>query len=154
MEGLNRRIEKICAAKEPNEATFLKRLNMPRQTWVNYKKGRMPAVDFVIKVLGIYKDVSAEWLMRGVGQMLMTDHPEQNMNIVGDGNNGVVLTGGNNNVVIPNNENSLQVKINDLERIIVEMKDAISARKETIEALKSENAILKANMNNYKINNV
>jgi len=151
MQELNQRLEKICAAKEPNEATFLKRLDIPRQTWVNYKKGRWPASDFVTKVLETYKDVSAEWLMRGVGPMLLGDTPKLNMNSVGDDNNGVMLAGDNNNVVIPSNENSLQVKINDLERIIAEMKEAASARKETIEALKSENAILKGIINHHNI---
>jgi len=151
MQELNQRLEKICAAKEPNEATFLKRLNVPRQTWVNYKKGRWPASDFVIKVLETYKDVSAEWLMRGVGSMILRDTPTLNMNMVGGENNGVMLAGDNNNVVTPNNENSLQVKINDLERIIAEMKEAASARKETIEALKSENAILKGIINHHNI---
>jgi transcriptional regulator with XRE-family HTH domain len=58
-----------------NELQMSKRLQIPQTTLNGYfKLKRKPSIDIVMAILNEFEDISAEWLLRGTGQMLATDN--------------------------------------------------------------------------------
>lgn len=58
-----------------NELQLSKRLQIPQTTLNGYfKLKRKPSIDIVMAILNEFEDISAEWLLRGTGQMLATDN--------------------------------------------------------------------------------
>ena len=58
-----------------NEKDFALQIGIKQQTINNYTKGkRTVSLDAVIAILTAYEDVSAEWLLRGKGEMLISDN--------------------------------------------------------------------------------
>ncbi len=46
-------------------------------TVINYCNGTQPPkLDFIEKILGLFPEISAEWLIRGKEPMFVTDHPD------------------------------------------------------------------------------
>lgn len=58
-----------------NEKDFALQIGIKQQTINNYTKGkRTVSLDAIIAILTAYEDVSAEWLLRGKGEMILTDN--------------------------------------------------------------------------------
>lgn len=58
-----------------NEKDFAIQIGIKQQTINNYTKGkRTISLDAIIAILTSYEDVSAEWLLRGKGEMLISDN--------------------------------------------------------------------------------
>lgn len=58
-----------------NEKDFAIQIGIKQQTINNYTKGkRTVSLDAIIAILTAYEDVSAEWLLRGKGEMLISDN--------------------------------------------------------------------------------
>lgn len=58
-----------------NEKEFALQVGIKQQTINNYTKGkRTVSLDAIIAILTAYEDVSAEWLLRGKGEMLISDN--------------------------------------------------------------------------------
>ena len=58
-----------------NEKDIALQIGIKQQTINNYTKGkRTVSLDAVIAILTAYEDVSAEWLLRGKGEMLISDN--------------------------------------------------------------------------------
>lgn len=69
---LNKRIKILVELKSDNENDFASKLGMKRSDSVyNYTSNKsVPGSGFLIKVLQTFPDVSAEWLMRGIGDII------------------------------------------------------------------------------------
>ena len=53
------------------------RLDQRPSTVVNYCNGAQPPkLEFIEKILTLFPEISAEWLIRGKGPMFVTDHPD------------------------------------------------------------------------------
>lgn len=58
-----------------NEKDFALQIGIKQQTINNYTKGkRTVSLDAIIAILTAYEDVSAEWLLRGKGEMIISDN--------------------------------------------------------------------------------
>lgn len=65
------RIEQISALKERTLKDFLNNCGIRKSTWdMGKSRGSKPSIDTIMSVLNAYPDISAEWLMRGTGNML------------------------------------------------------------------------------------
>ena len=69
-------IEKICmliASKNLTPRAFALKIGFNYSTLNNYLTGRRTTIDseLLIKILSSYDDVSAEWLLRGKGEMIL-----------------------------------------------------------------------------------
>lgn len=89
-ELIRRRISALLQVLQISEAEFANRIGMTQQVTNNYISGRSKvSTKFLVSILNSYKELSAEWLMRGVGNMLNAQLPSQvnvngNKNIVGN----------------------------------------------------------------------
>lgn len=68
------RIKKIIDEKQLSARAFSQAIGFNYTTLNNYLTGRRSTIDseLITKVLISYDDISAEWLMRGKGEMLLT----------------------------------------------------------------------------------
>lgn len=68
------RIKKIIDEKQLSARAFSQAIGFNYTTLNNYLTGRRSTIDseLIMKVLITYDDISAEWLMRGKGEMLLT----------------------------------------------------------------------------------
>ena len=71
MDGIVGRILQLCDHLGMSVNSFASSLGMNQVTLNNYKLGkRKPSLEVVEKVTQKYPQVSAEWLIRGIGSML------------------------------------------------------------------------------------
>ena len=74
-------IERIKHLKKEmaiSEYEFAKRLDMSQSTFNSYMLGkRKPSYELAESVLSTFVDISAEWLLRGEGPMLISDIPTE-----------------------------------------------------------------------------
>ena len=70
------RILKLIETKTyGNESDFALNIGIKQQTLNNYTNGKRPVkLDTVLAILHTYSDVSAEWLLRGKGEMVLSDN--------------------------------------------------------------------------------
>lgn len=73
------RIKQVYGVKAQNNKSKLARdLGMNTRTVTQYVEGETkPSVDFLVNILSAYPDISAEWLMRGKGEMLTVETPQE-----------------------------------------------------------------------------
>ena len=70
MESIVERIEIILRTKNLSPSKFADEIGVQRSSISHIMSGRnKPSLDFVIKVLDSFNDVSAEWLVKGLGTM-------------------------------------------------------------------------------------
>ena len=76
--SLLQRVTKIKEHYGLNELQLANRLGMPQST-LNYyfKQNRIPSIDTILILLNEFSDISSEWLLRGTGQMLISDNLPQ-----------------------------------------------------------------------------
>lgn len=67
------RILQVFGEKSPNnKSNFARRIGMGNRTVNDILNERTaPSVDFLVHILNAYPDISAEWLMRGTGDMFI-----------------------------------------------------------------------------------
>lgn len=71
---INQRIKALIEEKGCSITSFSKRIGIAQTTLNNYfKYDRYPAYETLYAILHTFPDVSAEWLMRGEGDMFICD---------------------------------------------------------------------------------
>lgn len=76
MEGLRDRINEVRDHYRLSNRGFAEAIGAKPAATNNYLNGtKEPSLEFVDKILSTYIDVSAEWLLRGVGSMFKEDKP-------------------------------------------------------------------------------
>lgn len=127
---------------------FAEILGMPQTTVNGYVTGtREPKMDFVIAIINRFENISAEWLMRGNGEMLKSNSSIFSSN-QGDGNSIEY-----NNVGIGNNVNASLVDSKNLKEISPTGKIEISVSDPIdLTTSDSEMAFLKAEIAHLKEN--
>jgi len=70
MESIVERVEIILRTKNLSPSKFADEIGVQRSSISHIMSGRnKPSLDFVIKVLDSFNDISAEWLIKGLGTM-------------------------------------------------------------------------------------
>lgn len=76
MEGLRDRINEVRDYYRLSNRGFAEAVGAKPAATNNYLNGtKEPSLEFVDRILSTYVDVSAEWLLRGVGSMFKEDKP-------------------------------------------------------------------------------
>lgn len=76
MEGLRDRINEVRDHYRLSNRGFAEAVGAKPAATNNYLNGtKEPSLEFVDRILSTYVDVSAEWLLRGVGSMFKEDKP-------------------------------------------------------------------------------
>lgn len=70
---INQRIKEIIRLENTNDKDFAIAINVPQNTLSQiFSRGNYPKSDLILSILTTYPNISAEWLMRGEGEMLRT----------------------------------------------------------------------------------
>lgn len=76
MEGLRDRINEVRDHYRLSNRGFAEAVGAKPAATNNYLNGtKEPSLEFIDRILSTYVDVSAEWLLRGVGSMFKEDKP-------------------------------------------------------------------------------
>lgn len=76
MEGLRDRINEVRDHYRLSNRGFAEAVGAKPAATNNYLNGtKEPSLEFVDRILSTYVDVSAEWLLRGIGSMFKEDKP-------------------------------------------------------------------------------
>lgn len=76
MDGLRDRINEVRDHYRLSNRGFAESVGAKPAATNNYLNGtKEPSLEFVDRILSTYVDVSAEWLLRGVGSMFKEDKP-------------------------------------------------------------------------------
>ena len=68
---IGERIEEIINFHKTNRNKLSLKLNINSSVLFNIVKGRnLPSYDMILKILDEFPDISAEWLIKGEGEML------------------------------------------------------------------------------------
>ena len=67
------RLRLLIEDKGYNPKTFAEKIGIAQRTINNYVNGRFPSYEAIHAILHTFPDVSAEWLMRGEGEMYICD---------------------------------------------------------------------------------
>lgn len=68
------RVKEIYSSKSSSESKFAKLIGANQKTLNQQLKGeRAISLDTIILVLSSFEDISAEWLLRGNGEMIISD---------------------------------------------------------------------------------
>lgn len=78
---VKQRIREILSTKESNPTKLAKEFSVNQKTLHNQINSDVQlSVSTLLLVLSAFPDVSTEWLMRGVGNMLLIEQPQQKSN--------------------------------------------------------------------------
>ena len=66
------RIHKILDYSGLSERAFGMKCNINIQNVYEWRKGRHPNFEMLVAILNTFPELSAEWLMRGKGEMILT----------------------------------------------------------------------------------
>lgn len=145
------RIKELIAHKEMSETAFSKIIGVSQRTLNNYMNGRTPSLEVIDALLSAFPEVSAEWLLRGGGDML-----KSSSNFIGSnqGDNNKIEYNNAGNVGVGNTVN-VALPESGTQKIIrpdgeVEIMNGNSNCKE-FDELKKENQLLKSEISH--INN-
>lgn len=106
MSNVIERIDTLMRHYKMSETAFAREIGVGQATLNNYTTGkREVGYKFVNKLLQRFPNVSAEWFMRGVGNM-MND-------CCGDDTDVYTHAGANNNIINNNGDNNGTQQIND-----------------------------------------
>lgn len=76
MDGLRDRINEVRDHYRLSNRGFAEAVGAKPAATNNYLNGtKEPSLEFIDRILSTYVDVSAEWLLRGVGSMFKEDKP-------------------------------------------------------------------------------
>lgn len=74
-DSILERLKSVIATKSNSASDFSKKIGIAQTTLSNQMKSpRGVSIDVVLLTLDQFPDVSAEWLLRGKGQMLISDN--------------------------------------------------------------------------------
>lgn len=73
MDTINFRVEKIREHLGLSQGAYSKQLDIPLPTYINYRKGRTPPIELIVKIAELYK-VDLKWLLIGEGEMFGPTH--------------------------------------------------------------------------------
>ena len=77
-DELTKRVLKIKQHYKLSQAEFADKIKIQRSSISHMVNGRNKAsADMVIRILETYKDIRAEWIMRGEGEMFKRDNEEE-----------------------------------------------------------------------------
>lgn len=77
-EDVIQRIKEVYVLKATSETQFAKMIGISQRTINQQFKGeRSLSLDSVLAVLSSFEDISAEWLMRGKGEMFLSEKSEE-----------------------------------------------------------------------------
>lgn len=87
--SIKERISQYLKYKGISDYRFEKDLGLSKGYW---NKAKNPSYEILIRICGIYTDISPEWLLTGEGEMFkgnisQTSHGDNSPNIAGNGNN-------------------------------------------------------------------
>lgn len=106
------RVKEILKEKRLSETAFAKSIGMSQSTINNYMKGtNRPTLSFAEKILNAYPDISAEWLIRGSGDMYLYKQCDE-----GGGGNAPSVTCGNED--INSRLQKLQDELNEIRQAV------------------------------------
>lgn len=93
MEIINRIQELVDVKTESNsKRSFASIIGVPERTFSTYlKTGRTPSLEVIDAILTAFPDVSAEWLLRGKGEMYKSEMVEDNTPMVIKGDSGLTI---------------------------------------------------------------
>lgn len=75
MKGVIKRFETLIASTEGNPTAFSKRIGVAQTTLSNQLRSTKGiSTDVISQTLNAFPEVSAEWLIRGEGEMLISDN--------------------------------------------------------------------------------
>ena len=121
MDDIIKRILMLCEYLGLSLSSFAAAIGINQVTLNNYKLGkRKPSLELIEKVTDRYPQVSAEWLLRGIGQMFCPTETKD-INEMFDGK--------------PQKEQSLTDT--DKDKIIVSQQETIASQQETIRLLQN-----------------
>jgi len=93
MTSINQRIKAFLRQEGITVNALARRLGVHQQTLHNYVEcGRAPSYDFIDKLLTAFPDLSAEWLVRGSGDMLLLSGATKQNQIVSFPHDFIQLT--------------------------------------------------------------
>lgn len=111
-EPILERVEMILRDKRLSETAFAKNIGMSQRTINNYIKGiNRPTLSFAEKILNAYPDISAEWLIRGSGDMYLYKQCDE-----GGGGTAPSVTCGNED--IHSRLQKLQDELNEIRQAV------------------------------------
>lgn len=88
------RINQILKEKNISVSELATRIGKPQNTVDSLlMEKRKPQMDFIFQILNTFEDVSAEWLLRGEGNMFKSNNNVNNVN-----NSNIVNGNGNSNI--------------------------------------------------------
>lgn len=104
IEAVSRRVKKLISALGMSERGISEVINVSNRTLnSSLKSERGLSLSIILPILSEFPDVSAEWLMRGNGEMFLNDDEKGKIVI----NNSNVKQSGNGNAIGTNNNNSV-----------------------------------------------
>lgn len=77
-DNVLQRVIEISKQKSTSEREFANLIGANQKT-INQqlKQERSLSLDTILSILSSFEDISAEWLLRGTGEMLLTEQPQQ-----------------------------------------------------------------------------
>lgn len=80
-DTINGRIRKIILSAGITDSAFAKRIGVTQSVIASmFQRGTEPSAKVLTSILVTYEDISAEWLLRGKGQMLLSEEtPDPNI---------------------------------------------------------------------------
>lgn len=85
MTSIYQRLDAIKQHYNMSVTAIAQKLDTRKATVINYFNGSQPPkLEFIDKIFEAYPDVSAEWLMRGNGPMLLSDLDNDKTSIIRD----------------------------------------------------------------------
>lgn len=126
-EAINQRVMQILAVKGITRNALANRLGVYGSTISRQLSGQLSCA-FASDILELYPDVSAEWLLRGVGDMYIHDEPH---NIAIGDNNNMQLAGNNIKLSVADIElHKMQGKYEELEKRYTDLLNLIKVKLE------------------------
>lgn len=126
-EAINQRVMQILAVKGITRNALANRLGVYGSTISRQLSGQLSCA-FASDILELYSDISAEWLLRGVGDMYIHDEP--NNIAIGD-NNNMQMAGNNIKVSVADVElHKMQGRYEELEKRYTDLLNLIKVKLE------------------------
>ena len=79
---INVRIKEIIVFSGINDSAFAKKIGVTQSVIASmFKRGTEPSAKVITSILSTFEDISSEWLLRGKGNMLISENSQNNENV-------------------------------------------------------------------------
>ena len=79
---INGRIKEIIVFSGINDSAFVKKIGVTQSVIASmFKRGTEPSAKVITSILSTFEDISSEWLLRGKGNMLISENSQNNENV-------------------------------------------------------------------------